>query len=119
MTVSLDEKTYSSGFSLVDPKACNACRVPCNEHASERRQLLVEATSTVNVINIEEVMSYVKEDVGLTCDYMLDDGKTVALVEMTCSASEYVTSKRQKARRQLYDTLCLLRANPDVKMHLD
>ncbi len=119
MTVSLDERTYSSDFSLVDPKACSACRFPCDEHTPEKRQLLVEANSTVSVISMEEVMSYMKESAGLVCDYMMDDGKTVALVEMTCSASGYVTSKRQKARRQLYDTLCLLRANPDVKRHLE
>lgn len=120
VTIALDEQVFDSDFSLVDPMACRDCRYPCASNETERHQLLVKNnTSEVHVISFDDVFKPVGEQVGLTCDYMLDDGEEVALVEMTCATSEYVTSKRQKARAQLYNTLCLLRANPVIKQHLE
>ncbi len=118
VVVSLDEHVYSGDFSLVDPKACRSCRHRCSEEVSERKQLVVRAEHGLNAICVDDVMEYVNEAVGPTCDYMLDDGKKVALVEMTCSTSCYATNKRQKARIQLYNTLCLFVANPNIRVHL-
>lgn len=119
VVVALEERVYTGDFSLVDPKACRDCRHQCGETASDRKQLMVRTAHELNAICIDDVVEYVNECVGPTCDYMLDDGKKIALVEMTCSTSRYATSKRQKARAQLYNTLCLLFANPDIQMHLE
>ena len=119
VVVALDEHVYSGDFSLVDPKACRDCRHWCSEEVSGRKQLMVRADHGLNAICVDDVMWYVNESVGPTCDYMLDDGRKVALVEMTCSTSCYATNKRQKARSQLYNTLCLFVANPNIRAHLE
>ncbi len=119
VTVALEENVYDGDFSLVDPKACRDCRHQCSDVETERAQLRVDARTEVHVISIDEVMGNIEEQVGDSCDYMLDDNKKVAFVEMTCSTSDYVIGKRQKARRQLYNTLCLLYTNPDVRAHLE
>lgn len=65
------------------------------------------------------MFSFVREKVGEICDYMLDTTNTTILVEMTCSNSEHVLGKRQKARGQLYNTLCNLYANPAIRGHIE
>ena len=115
----LDEVTKSGSFSLVDPNACAGCKFVCNEEPSEREQLKVTRTKLVNIVNIEQVFSYVKEDVGEVCDYMLDGADSTMLVEMTCSTTEYVKGKRPKARSQLYNTLEKLFTCPPVKTHIE
>lgn len=62
---------------------------------------------------------YVREDVGMSCDYMLEDSNMTALVELTCSKAEYVVDKRQTARRQLFNSLCILYSNPIIKKHIE
>ena len=115
----VDEVTKSGNFSLVDPKACAGCKYVCNEEPSEREQLKITSTKPVNIVNIEQVFSYIKEDVGEICDYMLDGADSTMLVEMTCSTTEYVKCKRPKARGQLYNTLEKLFTCPPVRTHIE
>ena len=115
----LDERTVTGDFSLIDPKACNGCKYVCSEVPEQREQLKVHADQNVSIISIDQVFSFVRENVDAICDYMLDSTNTTILVEMTCSTSEHVIGKRQKARGQLYNTLCQLYANPVVKGHIE
>lgn len=119
VTLALEEKVLSDRFILVDPNACRDCRNKCSTNENEREQLVVNAKSNVHVISLDDVFSYVKAPVGDNCDYMLDDDGQVILVEMTCTSSDYIGNKRVKARSQLYNTLCLLNTNPDLRKHLD
>lgn len=116
--VALEEQVYSADFSLVDLKACRGCRCVCNDDQEGRQQLLVDTRTDVHVISLDDVFGYVAEKLGDTCDYMLDDDRQVVLVEMTCSSSDYVIGKRQKARGQLYNSLCVLYANPNLQKHI-
>lgn len=115
----LDERVESGDFSLLDLKACRECHYFCSDVVAEREQLKLHSDIPVSIINIDQVFSFTQEEVGEICDFMLDNNQTVALVEMTCSTSGYVKDKRQKARRQLYNTLCLLFANPIVREHIE
>lgn len=115
----LDERTFTGDFSLIDPNACYGCKYVCSEVSEEREQLKVHADQSVSIISIDQVFSYVREQVGEICDYMFDTTNTTILVEMTCSTSEHVIGKRQKARGQLYNTLCQLYANPVVRGHIE
>lgn len=115
----LDEKTEKGDFSLLDDKSCRDCHYICEENITSREQLRVSAEQTVNVISIDQVFSYVEEDLGERCDYMFDNHQAIVLVEMTCSSSGYVKDKRQKAKRQLYNTLCVLFTSPLVKEHIE
>ena len=115
----LDERTAVGDFSLIDPNACYGCKYICNEVPEGREQLKVHAGQDVSIISIDQVFSFVRENVGDICDYMLDTTDTTILVEMTCSTSEHVIGKRQKARGQLYNTLCRLYANSVVRGHIE
>lgn len=115
----LDERTATGDFSLIDPNSCYGCKYVCGEDPGEREQLKVHASHNVSIISIDQVFSFVRENVGDICDYMLDATNTTILVEMTCSTSEHVIGKRQKARVQLYNTLCQLYANPVVRSHIE
>lgn len=117
--LNLNEVTKSGSFSLVDSKACIGCIFVCNEEPSEREQLKITSTKPVNIVNIEQVFSYIKEDVGEVCDYMLDGADFTMLVEMSCSTTKYVKSKRPKARGQLYNTLEKLFTCPSVRTHIE
>ena len=105
----LNELTQIGNFGLVDPKACLGCRFVCNVNCNQH----------VNIINLEQVFSFVKEDVGEVCDYLLDGSNFTILVEMTCSTTEYVQGKRTKARGQLYNALEKLYTCPSVKEHIE
>ena len=115
----IEEKTAIGDFSLADPKACLGCRFVCNEEPEKKEQLKVYVKKVVNYISIENVFSFVRDNVGEICDYMLETNDTTILVEMTCSSTENVIGKRQKARRQLENTLCLLYANQMIKNHIE
>lgn len=115
----VNEVTKSGNFSLVDPKACAGCKFVCNEEPSEREQLKVTSTKPVSIVNLEQAFSYIQEDVGEVCDYMLDSTDTTMLVEMTCSTTEYVKSKRPKARGQLYNALEKLFTCHPVRSHIE
>ena len=117
--LNLNEVTKSGNFSLVDPNACIGCKFVCNQEPSEREQLMVTSTKPVNIVNLEQVFSYIKEDVGEVCDYMLESVDSTMLVEMSCSTTEYVKSKRPKARSQLYNTLEKLFTCPPVRTHIE
>ena len=115
----LDEKVEEGNFSLLDKNACQGCRFVCNEAPDRREQLRVHGAGNVNVISMEQVFSYVRENVGEICDYMMEGVVDVMLVEMTCSTTDYVDDKREKARRQLYNTLTQLHMNPVVWEHIE
>ena len=117
--VALQEREYDKDFSLFDPKSCLDCHSVCNDIESRRKQLLVVTHSHVHVISLDEVFGYVKEDLGETCDYMLDGGQQVVLVEMTCCLPDHIKNKRQKARRQLFNSLCILNTHPEIKKHIE
>lgn len=119
VTLALVEKEFTDRFVLFDSKACRDCRNKCSADKNGREQLVVNANSNVHVISLDDVFSYVKDPVGDNCDYMLDDDGQVILVEMTCTSSDYIGNKREKARSQLYNSLCLLNTNPDLRKHLD
>lgn len=118
-TVNLIEKTAVGTFSLLDDKACQGCKYVCSSDISLREQLKVKSNQSVSYISIDQVVSYVKDSVGKTCDYMLDSNDSVALVEMTCSTSDYVVDKRSTARKQLYNTIALLSNCPQVKVYIN
>ncbi len=115
----LEEISAAGDLSLLDPNACIGCKYVCNNVPEEREQLKAYCAQDVNIISIDQLFSFVREEVGEICDYMLDTLNTTALVEMTCSTSEHVIGKRQKARGQLYNTLRLLYANPIVRGHIE
>lgn len=117
--INLREDVYTSSFTLRDPNACRDCMNVCHEVDAERVQLTVNTTTAINVLSIDNLLESVKEPVGKNCDYMLESDAKVALIEMTCSTTDYVDSKRCTAREQLYNTLCLMRANPVVRTHLN
>lgn len=117
--LNLTERVGSRAFSLLDEKACRDCHYLCNSNPAEREQMRVVSLGPVYVISMDDVFSYVEEDVGERCDYMLEGNDVVAFVEMTCSTSNYVTEKRRKARRQLYNTLTNLMTSPVVKEHIE
>lgn len=115
----LDERIECGDFALLDPKACIGCKFVCNTKPGEREQLKIHSAQSVSILSLDQVFSYVSEKVGETCDYLLEGSSTTAVVEMTCSTADYVVDKRQKARRQLYNTLLLLNTNPVVRKHLE
>ncbi len=115
----LEERIAAGDFSLIDPNACLGCKYVCNKEPEEREQLKVHATQNVSIISIDQVFSFVQENVGEICDYMLETTNTTILVEMSCSTSEHVIGKRQKARVQLYNTLCKLYSSPVVRGHIE
>lgn len=115
----LDEATGEGDFFLSDTQACRDCHYVCHDDVAQREQLKVHSSHLVYYISIGQVFSYVREDVGETCDYMLENDQATVLVEMTCSTSGYVKDKRQKARRQLYNTLCRLFTSPIIREHIE
>lgn len=117
--LNLTEYVQSGSFSLLDKKACLSCYYICESNPESKEQMKVESTLPVYSVSLDEVFSYVKEDVGEISDFFLEGNDTVAVVEMTCSTSNYVMEKRQKARRQLFNTLSLLMKSPIVKQHID
>ena len=118
--VNLQERTFYAGdFSLLDPRACQGCQYVCSDELNDREQLRVHSDNQAYSLSVNDVFSYIKDDVGEICDYMIDTCSATALVEMTCSNSDYVKDKRQKSRRQLYNTLALFHANPVVKHHIE
>lgn len=117
--LNLTENTLTGTFSLCDPKACSGCHFVCSSDPANREQMKTNSSHNVNVISIDDVFSYVKEDVGEICDYLLESDNTLAIVEMTCSTADYVPDKRQKARHQLYNTLTLLNLSPIVRQHIE
>jgi len=117
--LNLTEHTQTGSFSLLDPKACQGCRFVCDSEPKRREQMRVESTLPVCSISLDETFSYVKEDLGETSDFLLESDGTAAVVEMTCSTTDYVTEKRQKARRQLHNTLGILMTSPIVRQHIE
>jgi hypothetical protein len=115
----LDERMAEGDFSLVDTKACQGCKYVCSDNPDEREQLKVHGDGQVNIMSLDQMFDYVREDVGEISDYLLDGTESAVVVEMTCSTTDYVKGKRVKARGQLYNTLSLLNSNPDVRNHLE
>lgn len=117
--LNLTEFSLSGEFSLLDPKACGGCHFVCSSNPADREQLKVNSSHQVNIISIDEVFRYVKENVGETCDYLLESDNMLVILEMTCSTTDYVPDKRQKARHQLYNTLTLFFTSPIVRHHIE
>lgn len=117
--LNLSESVKSGSFSLLDKKACRCCRYVCDTNPDKREQMKVESSSAVHIISLDEVFSYVKEDIRETADYLMEGDNTVVVVEMTCSTTDYVTAKREKARRQMRNTLMYLMTSPLVKGHIE
>ena len=115
----LNERTAINDFSLIDPNACSRCRYICHNVPEKREQLRIHSNNNIYIISFDEVFSYVSKDVGEICDYMLENNDTTTMVEMTCSTSNNVIGKRQKARSQLYNTLRLLYLHPVIKKHIE
>ena len=91
--LNLSERVEKGTFSLIDENACRDCHYLCSSNPAEREQMKVVCQMPVYVISMDDVFSYVKEDLGETCDFMLEGNDTVSIVEMTCSTSNYVTEK--------------------------
>lgn len=115
----LDESLKEGDFSILDAQACCDCHCVCNDDVDSREQLKIHSVGSVGIISIEQVFGFVQEEMGERCDYMLASVRSVALVEMTCSTSGNVKDKRQKAKRQLYNTLCKLFASHVVKQQIE
>lgn len=115
----LEERQECGDFSVIDPRACVRCKYVCNDKPKDREQLKMTCTEPVSIVNMEQVFSYVREDLGEVCDYMMEGANTSVLVEMSCSTTEYVKNKRLKARGQLYNTLEKLFTCPSIKCHIE
>lgn len=113
----IKEESLSKEFSLIDRQACIGCRFICDENPENRSQLIVFSNHTVNLVNVNQIFSYIDEEVGDICDFLLDDSSSASLIELTCTSNNYIESKRQKARIQLYNTIRLFYSIPDVKAH--
>ena len=115
----LYERFTKGDFSILDTQACCDCINVCSDDVASREQLKIHSDGSVSIISIEQVFDFVKEEMGERCDYMLESDRAVALVEMTCSTSSNVKDKRQKAKRQLYNTLCKLFSSHVIKLHIE
>lgn len=115
----IDEWSKKGDFTLVDAKACKECKFVCSDDSTNREQLKVCGEQDVHIVSMDQVFSYVDEKVGEISDYLLEGTDSLALVEMTCSTTDYVKGKRQKARGQLYNTLSLLFTNSVVRNHIE
>lgn len=117
--LNLTEHIQSGSFSLLDKKACQGCHYICESNPESREQMRVESILPVSLISLDEAFSYVKENLGETSDFLLESHDVAAVVEMTCSTTDYVIEKRQKARRQLYNTLGILMTSSIVRQHIE
>lgn len=115
----LNEHTKIGDFSLVDLNACRDCRNVCSSNKDAREQLKLHSDQTTYILSIDQLFSFINDNLGERCDYLLEGADSTILVEMSCVTSDYVESKRQKARKQLSNTICLLFANPMVKSHME
>ena len=115
----IEEFEKNGDFSLVDSNACMGCKYICSEEPEMREQLKVTSTQPVNIVNMEQVFSFVKEDIGEVCDYIIEGASSTILVEMSCSTAEYVKAKRPKAREQLYNSLEQLFTCTPVRSHIE
>jgi len=113
------ERQESGDFTIIDPKACARCKYICSDEPKDREQLKVSCFNPVSIVNMEQVFSYVQEDLGEVCDYMMETATSFVLVEMSCATTEYVENKRSKARGQLYNTLEKLFTCPSIKEHIE
>lgn len=115
--VNIQEYSSIGEIHLCDSAACRNCLV-CISHPEYRRNINIFSNTSVNYISVEQVFSYVSEDLGDSCDYLLADSNRASLLEMTCSESKYVDNergKRMKARGQLLNTLIHLFENKNVR----
>lgn len=117
--INLRESIYNGDFSLLDPEACRDCHYPCNPKVENREQLRVHSTTCIYSIKMDDIFKPISEKLGEMCDYLLDDGRKLALIEMTCATKEYVGSKREKCIGQLFNTLTNLRTCGPISQHID
>lgn len=117
--INLREIVYNGDFSLLDPEACRDCHYVCNLQLENREQLRIQSATCIHSIKIDDIFKPISEKLGEMCDYMLDDGCKLALIEMTCATKEYVGSKREKCIGQLFNTLTNLRTCGPISQHID
>lgn len=115
----LTESSHVGEFSLKDSLACHDCKDKCDEEEGRREQIRIKTRDVVFVMKLDQVFELCEENLGENCDFIIDDSRTIALIEMTCSNSDYIVGKRIKARRQLFNTLCILFTNPDLRFHIE
>ena len=113
------ETIYVGSFALVDPSACVGCRDICNPNPMQRQQLRLFTSTDVHAVKMDDVLKYVKDNLGEHCDYILDNGHKFCLVEMTCANDVHVGSKRLKSRSQLFNSISSLRACYAIREHID
>ena len=118
VALNLRETTYTGDFTLLDQEACRGCYNVCSETNYEREQLKVHTENQAYIIKVADVFSFVKGSFGEISDYMVETSASTAVVEMTCSTTDYVKDKRAKARRQLYNTLLCFHACFTIKQHI-
>lgn len=118
--VSINERIHTGTFSLHDSLSCNSCPT-CIADPLTKENIKISTFSPIHEVSMSEITGLVKEEISENCDYILDDGtNTFALLEMTCSQPKYVDGgKRNKAMRQLYETLVCLFTNSNIRQHIE
>ena len=119
MELMLDERIEQGDFGLVDINACKGCKYICSDNPEDREHLKVRGAQQVGVLSLDQLFSFVHENVGEISDYLLEGADSAIIVEMSCSTTDYVKDKRSKARRQLYNTLSLLFESPPIREHME
>lgn len=117
--INLRESIHHGDISLLDPDACRDCHYVCNPNFENREQLRVQSTTCIHSVKIDDVFKPISEKLGEMCDYLLDDGRKLVLIEMTCATKDYVGSKRDKCIGQLFNTLTNLRTCGPISQHID
>lgn len=119
--VNLIEYHFCGKSHLYDIKACADCRDICNTNPANREQFRFSCAHVVHALKIDQMLDYI--DVGNTlrdnCDYILDDGNKICLIEMTCATQQYAVSKRTKCRSQFWNTITLLRNYYPFCLHIE
>lgn len=119
VTVNLREQEFIGDGCLVDEIACQGCVDKCNANPLAREQFRFYADKQTYVLSINKVVSFLDTDLGENCDYIIDNGKKICLIEMTCASRDYVTSKREKCRSQFWNTITILRNCYDIREHIE
>lgn len=115
----LNEAAHQGTFSMCDPAACASCE-HCRTNPEEKKNLIVHSSDEVHVLELAQVYALMVSNPDDNCDFMLESRGVPCVLEMTCSRQKYVEkSKRLHAMSQLYSTLCVLFAVPDIRAHME
>ena len=119
VVLNLVEHNFNGPCHLVDIKACRDCREICDANPQNREQFKFYAGHTVHVLRFDDVLQYAVGNFKDNCDFIMDDGNKICLIEMTCSSQKYIASKRSKCRDQFWNTITLLRSCYAIRRHID